>query len=281
MRLGIFAKTFARRNFEEVFDAIKNNGLSQMQFNMVCAGLPTLPDYIDANLADRIRKESLNRGLNIAAISGTYNMIHPNREERELGLKRLKVLAGACSKIGTTIITLCTGTRNETGMWKKHRENDSADAWHDLCISMAGALRIVEEHRVTLAIEPEISNVVNNAAKARRLLDEMQSPFLKVVMDGANLFHPGEANHMIDVLDKAFDILGSDIVIAHAKDLADDEETSFVAAGKGILDYTAYIKHLRDCNFHGALILHGLSESQVPESVGFIRERLDKLDREE
>lgn len=281
MRLGIFSKTFTRGNFEEVFDAVKNNGLYQMQFNMTCAGMPTLPDYIDTGLADRIRNESINRRLTIAAISGTYNMIHPNQEVRKLGLKRLEVLAGACSRIGTTIITLCTGTRDGTSMWKKHPENNSADAWHDLCISMSRALQIAEERRITLAIEPEISNVVDNAAKARRLLDDMQSPFLKIVMDGANLFHPGEANHMIDVLDRAFDILGNDIVIAHAKDLASDEETSFVAVGQGILDYTAYLKHLRDCNFQGALILHGLSESQVPESVSFIREQLDRLDGEE
>lgn len=281
MKLGIFAKTFTRGNFEEVFDAVKNNGLYQMQFNMTCAGMPTLPDYIDTGLADRIRNESINRRLTIAAISGTYNMIHPNQEVRKLGLKRLEVLAGACSRIGTTIITLCTGTRDGTSMWKKHPENNSADAWHDLCISMSRALQIAEERRITLAIEPEISNVVDNAAKARRLLDDMQSPFLKIVMDGANLFHPGEANHMIDVLDRAFDILGNDIVIAHAKDLASDEETSFVAVGQGILDYTAYLKHLRDCNFQGALILHGLSESQVPESVSFIREQLDRLDGEE
>lgn len=280
MQLGIFAKTFVRGSFEEVFDAAKENGLQQIQFNMTCAGLPTLPEYIDPGLADKIREESEKRGLGIAAISGTYNMIHPNQEKRKLGLKRLEVLAGACSRIGTTVITLCTGTRDGTSMWKKHPENNSADAWHDLCISMAEALKIAEDRGITLGIEPEISNVVDSAAKARRLLDEMQSPFLKIVMDGANLFHPGEANEMADVLDGAFDLLGDEIVLAHAKDLASDEETSFVAAGQGILDYAVYLKHLRDAGFQGALILHGLSEGQVPESVRFIKKQLGSLESE-
>ncbi len=280
MQLGIFAKTFIRGSFEEVFDAVRDNGLNQVQFNMACTGLETLPDYIDTSLVDSIRKESINRGVDIAAISGTYNMIHPDKKQRELGLKRLEVLAGACSRIGTDVVTLCTGTRNETSMWKKHPDNNSADSWNDLCNSMARALKIAEDYHLTLAIEPEISNVVDNAVKARRLLDEMKSPFLKIIMDGANLFRPGDANYMTDVLDRAFDLLANDIVIAHAKDLASDEETSFVAAGQGILNYSLYLKHLRDCNFQGALIIHGLSESQVPESVAFIKEQIERLDRE-
>ena len=56
---------------------------------------------------------------------------------------------------------------------------------------MREALQIADEHRVTLGVEPEVSNVVDSARKARRLLDEMQSPRLKIIMDVANLFHAG------------------------------------------------------------------------------------------
>ncbi len=46
MRLGIFAKTFSRPTVEGVFDAVKEYALSCVQFNMACAGQPTLPDDI-------------------------------------------------------------------------------------------------------------------------------------------------------------------------------------------------------------------------------------------
>ena len=68
MQLGIFAKTFIRGSFEEVFDAVRDNGLNQVQFNMACTGLETLPDYIDTSLVDSIRKESINRGVDIARL---------------------------------------------------------------------------------------------------------------------------------------------------------------------------------------------------------------------
>lgn len=282
MQIGIFAKTFTRTSVEEVFAAIQRQGLKQTQFNMACIGPTSMPDTISQDMTDRIQKASEKYGVAIAAVSGTFNMIHPDLSQRRIGLKRLAKLAKSCLPMGTSVITLCTGSRNETSMWKQHPGNDLPDAWHDLCVTMGTALQIAEDHKITLAIEPEVSNVINSAGKARKLLDEMQSPNLKIIMDGANLFHAGEAKKMTSVLNDAFELLADDIVIAHAKDLAKDgEEPEFVAAGKGLLDYRTYLKLLKDCNFQGPLILHGLSEAQVPESLAFLRKQLEQLETEE
>jgi len=65
------------------------------------------------------------------------------------------------------------------------------------CIGQA--LQIAEACDVTLAFEPEVANVIDSARKGRRLLDEMRSPRLKVVMDAANLFpHRRAAAHARD-----------------------------------------------------------------------------------
>src|SRR5262249_32713733 len=47
MHLGIFAKTFPRPTIEETLDAIADRGLTHVQFNMSCVGLPTLPERIE------------------------------------------------------------------------------------------------------------------------------------------------------------------------------------------------------------------------------------------
>ena len=48
-------------------------------------------------------------------------------------------------------------------------------------------VKIADRHEVTLAFEPELNNVVNSVSKARRLLDEIGSPWLKVVIDPGQL----------------------------------------------------------------------------------------------
>ena len=52
------------------------------------------------------------------------------------------------------------------------------------------------------------------------LLDEVGSPWLKVVIDPANLMRAGDFPRMEEILDEAFDWLGKDIVLAHAKNPA-------------------------------------------------------------
>ena len=274
MRLGIFARTFSRPTVEGVFDAVREHQLDCVQFNMACAGLPTLPDDIAPSLAIRIHEASMSRGTEIAAVSGTYNMAHPDPEARQAGLRRLRTLASACHGMGTSVITLCTGTRDPENMWRWHPENVSSQAWSDLLSSMEAALRIGEEEQVTLAFEPERANVVNTAAKGHALLAAMQSSRLKVVIDPANLIVPGDEHQMSQVLDEAFDLLGEYIVIAHAKDRGADD--TFQTAGGGILDYDQYVRLLRAVAFNGPFILHGLTEGQIDAALQFLRDKLQR-----
>jgi sugar phosphate isomerase/epimerase len=115
-----------------------------------------------------------------------------------------------------------------------------------------------------------VNNVVDSAHKARRLIDELGSPALKVVMDPANIFHTGELPRMREMLEEAFSLLGQDIALAHAKDLDHDGDAGHLPAGKGILDYPLYLDLLQRSGFTGALILHGLREEDVAGCVAFV-----------
>src|SRR5262245_41931649 len=112
MRLGIFARTFPRPTLEETLDAVRALGLDLVQFNMACVGLPTLPERTDPDLCQRVADALATRQIGMVAISGTFNMIHPDPSHRRAGLKGLRTLAEACGTLGTDTITLCTGTRD-------------------------------------------------------------------------------------------------------------------------------------------------------------------------
>ncbi len=272
--IGILTNTFQQDSLASVLEAIASHGLLHVQFDLNCAGLPSMPDAIDLSVAQAIAAALAQRDITMSAVSGTFNMIHPDARERETGLRRLDTLAGACKQLGTDVITLCSGTRDTTSMWRRHPDNDKLDAWHDLLASMARAAEIAERHGVTMAFEPEVNNVVDSAQKARRLIDEVGSSRIKVVMDGANIFHAGELPRMRDILKEAFDLLGDDIALAHAKDLDRDGDAGHLPAGQGKLDYALYLGLLRQSGYAGAIILHGLSEAQIGGCVDFLRSRL-------
>jgi sugar phosphate isomerase/epimerase len=277
IQIGILLGTFSHGTFKSRLDAAKASGLDCVQVSLDCAGVPAMPDSIPADLSARIRREATACGITVASVQGTFNMSHPDPDQRRAGLRRLRVLANACSEIGTSKVHLCTGTRDRDNMWRYHPDNDSPAAWHDMTECVREATAIAHDTGVVLAFEPEVNNVVNSAGKARRLLDEIGSPHLKITMDAANLFPAGELPHMKEILDEAFSLLGKDVVLAHAKDLDHDGDAGHLAAGTGKLDYDRYVALLHANGFKGPLLLHGLTEAQVPTCVAFLRQKIAAL----
>ncbi|MDH7570919.1 MAG: sugar phosphate isomerase/epimerase family protein, partial [Armatimonadota bacterium] len=259
---------------EETLDAVVQHGIHVIQLSAVTMGWNELPDAVPPADAQRLRHALAQRGMELAAVSGTFNMIHPDEKQRREGIRRLGVLLAACQELGASLVTLCTGTRDPQSMWRFHPDNHTSAAWRDLLASMEKAVCAAQAHGITLAVEPEVSNVVCSAARARRLLDEVNSPRLKVCIDAANLFQAGMLPRMREVLREAFDLLANDIVLAHAKDLSRDGAAGDQAAGTGLLDYPFYLSLLRNSGYQGPLILHSLREEEVSASVAFLRRLL-------
>jgi sugar phosphate isomerase/epimerase len=270
--IGILvATTYTNGTLEERLSEAKAHGLACVQISMACAGLPVIPEGLPA----RFQREAAARGLRIASVQGTFNMCHPDAEHRQTGLRRLRVLAEAFPGMP---IHICTGTRNETSMWRRHPENGSAAAWRDMAACVREATEIARQARCVLAFEPEVNNVVDSARKARQLMDEIGSAYLKVTMDPANIFPAGTLPRMKEMIEEAFALVGKDIALAHAKDLDRDGDAGHLAAGQGRLDYGLYLRLLRANRFNGPLLLHGLTRAQVPGCVAFLREKLGRIE---
>jgi sugar phosphate isomerase/epimerase len=272
MRLGIFARTFARDTLEAALDAVVAHGLDAAQFNPLLLGGPSLPESLPP--ADRARAAAAHaaRGVDMVAVSGTYNMAHPDAALRAEGARRLAALIAAAPELGTGVVTLCTGTRDPDDMWRAHPGNAAPEAWADMLGSVAAAVQAAERAGVVVAVEPEPGNVVRDAPAARRLLDEVRSPALGIVLDAANLLAPERLPDQARVVGEALDLLAPELVLAHAKDIRVDG--TVVPAGRGALDYRAYVAGLRAAGFDGPLVLHGLAEGEVDDAVAHVRAAL-------
>src|SRR5207249_11036873 len=138
-------------------------------------------------------------------------------------------------------------------------------SWNEMVETMRALVRHAEASGVDLAFEPEVVTVVDTAEKAERLIAEVGSPRLRLVMDPANYFHPDMRPRMTEVLEEIFARVGRFIALAHAKDVRSPEpgrdECTRPAAGTGVLDYTAYIRLLREAGYDGGLIMHSLTEA--------------------
>jgi sugar phosphate isomerase/epimerase len=273
MQLGIFAKTFAAQGAAPVLNAVRAAGYQTAQFNMACVGMPSMPDDISRSLISEIDVALKSSGVSIAALSGTYNMAHPDPKVRAAGLRRLGVIIANANAMGTRLVTLCTGSRDMEDQWRWHKDNASAEAWRDMCDEMAKALQLAETHDVDLGIEPELANIVSSAQHAKKLIDEIKSKRLRVVLDPANLFEIETKRNRLAIISRAVDILAGHISMVHAKDRNPMGE--FVAAGTGVMDFSHFVACLKQTGFDGPLITHGLTEAEAPAVAIFLKKILD------
>ncbi len=269
MQIGIFAKTFPGTEPLGVLSAVRDSGYACAQFNLACCGLPSMPDAVSEATIAAVRSAVGTTGVSLAALSGTYNMAHPDTAVRRSGLAQLAVVIETASALSIPLVTLCTGTRDPNDQWAHHRDNGEPSAWADMAAEMSKALELAERHSVDLGIEPEQANIVTSAADARQLIGEMGSRRLRIVLDPANLFEQATPAKAQAIVEEAVETSAGHIALAHAKDRYADGR--FVTAGQGVVDFADFIARLRSVNFDGPLVTHGLSASEASGVAGFLK----------
>jgi sugar phosphate isomerase/epimerase len=252
---AVFGKIYPGTDASDVLDAAAADGFCGVQFNLASAGIASLPDHLPDGLAEAVGRHARQKRLQIAALSGTYNMAHPDMSVRDGSRKGFANVMEAARRMGSPVVTLCSGSRNASDMWKYHPENRSAAAWKDLRTELDFALELAERARIQLGIEPEPGNIIYDAFTADRLLKEVASPHLGIVLDAANLLNARSLAQQDDLLEQAAGLLGEKLLLAHAKDIASDG--SVVPAGAGAVHLGVFVKLLRSSGFDGALIGHG------------------------
>jgi sugar phosphate isomerase/epimerase len=261
MYTAIFSRTYAMKNVAEVIGAAAIDGYEGIQANLSSAGLASLPDAVPPGVAVQFATEARARGIRLAALSGTYNMAHPDAKVREASRAGFQNVVSAAREMGTPTVTLCTGSRDPHDMWKFHPENDSDEAWKDLRSELEFALRVAQEAGIRLAIEPEPANVICDAGAAKRILNEMASSHLGILLDAANLLTPETLSRQNEVIEEATGLLGDALLLAHAKDI--DSSGKVVAPGEGEVNLMVFAGALRRVGYDDALVAHGFAAEKA------------------
>ncbi|MGA7813575.1 sugar phosphate isomerase/epimerase family protein [Caballeronia sp.] len=268
MTPGVFARTYAAKYPGELFARIRKDGFSAVQFNLSCAGLAPLPAELPESIGASIAHGAREAGVTLCALSGTYNMAHPDVEHRQRDRLGFANVMRAARDMNVSLVTLCTGSRDASNMWHAHPENDSKAAWSALREELDFALIVAEQFNLVLGIEPEPGNVIGNARLARKILDEVGSRRLGIVLDAANLLPPEAQYRQHEIVAEAADLLGGSLFLVHAKDI--DSNGVVVPAGKGAVDLPAFVARMKEVGYEGPLVGHNFAEDDAPGVAAYL-----------
>lgn len=277
MKVGLFAKTFPGTDPYTVLAACQTAGFEAAQYNLSCSGLDPLPDLISDETADLVKCASHDAGVEIAAVSATYNMTDPDETRREAGRRSFAAIAGAARRMGTNLVTVCSGSKDTHNQWHNHPANDDPASWMEMCREFEFILCLAEQHDLMIGVEPEQANVVSSPRKAARLLDEFSGSRLRIVLDPANILEGVPANRHHSTIDEALDLLGPAIALAHAKDRFPDGRVA--PAGLGMVDWRHFLHGLSSVGFDRHLIAHGISPNEAPMVASYLGDELNEKKR--
>ena len=83
-KLGFISAEFPANSLDGILDLIVQAGGASVQLDLSSAQEKTFPKELTAHAAEDICRQFSERALDIAALSGTYNMVHPDPAVRGL-----------------------------------------------------------------------------------------------------------------------------------------------------------------------------------------------------
>ena len=175
-------------------------------------------------------------------------------------------------------LNLCTPDESEYACTvEEHSHTD--EALEMFIRRVEPVVKAAEKLGALLAIEPVYTHIVSTPKRARRVLDAVASPNLRIIFDPVNLLHPDNLSRRDEVIAEAIELLGKEIDIIHIKDyiLREDGKLDSVAAGTGEMDFSAILRF-------AARVKPGIQmtlENTVPENAENARIFVDRAYNEQ
>lgn len=246
MRIGVRAHDFGALSPETLAATLH-------QHDFDCAQLAlgkSFPDLVPANgrlnpgLCYRIRRAFEKQDVQIAVLGCYVEPAHPDENERKNGVEKFlehvryaNQLGAACVATETTLLSMNAGNEKKAREWVYQ--------------NVSRMVEEAEKFGVLVAIEPVQLCTIQNAEQARKLIDDIGSNNLQIILDAVNLLEPENHEKQDDIVREFFDLLGDRILAMHAKDyVVENGKKRLVAQGEGILNHD---------------LLYSLASAQRPE----------------
>ena len=229
------------------------------------------PRKLTEEYARSVRKDFDESGLECAVLGCYLNIADPNPERRTKTQEIYKAHLRFAPMIGARVVGTETFANPE--MRLAEPAGQSEEAFRLFMDSLEPLVRCAEENGAVLAIEPVWSHVIATPERAARMLEEMPSDHLQIILDAVNLVSPENAGKTEDIIRNAISLLGDRVRILHMKDfvMTPEGKMDACACGMGSMKYEQLLA------FGRAKDLPMTLENTVPDNAEQARLHLERI----
>ena len=247
MQLGIRLHDTKKLSFEERIADVHQLGFAcgHLALSKVIEEFKTDDTALTPGLAMYIKKVFAKNDVDIAVLGCYLNLANPNPEKLEAIKKRYMAHIRFASLLGCGVVGTETGAPNET--YTAVPECHGEEALNTFITNLRPVVDYAEKMGVIIAIEPVFKHIVYNPARAKQVLQAIDSPNLQIILDPVNLLDISNYKQQVEIVEEAIEVLGEHIAMVHIKDFrVEDEKLISVGAGLGEMDYTAVLKFIKE-----------------------------------
>lgn len=233
-------------------------------------GMNEAPQLLTRELAEEVREE-LRRARMQCAVLGCYLKLAGEEETEAL---RVREIYRAHLRFAAWIGALCVGTETPPAEGPEGEACRTEDGYQLFLKRVKPLVAEAEELGVTLAIEPVCTHIIHDAATAERMLADLGSDHVRIILDAVNLIDSAHISSADALIRDAVRRLGDRVCVLHMKDFLPQpgaERPKPVPCGQGGMDYSALLELAQKKDLPMTL------ENTTPENAEQTRLRLERL----
>lgn len=247
MQLGIRLHDTKELPFEERIADVHALGFAcgHLALSKVIREFSTADEALTPGLAMYIKNVFARNQVDIAVLGCYLNLANPNHEQLKKAMNRYMAHVRFASWLGCGVVGTETGAPNETYSYVP--ECHGEEALRTFIGNLRPIVKYAEQMGVVMAIEPVWRHIVSNPGRARRVLDEIASPNLQIILDPVNLLDISNYQDQEAIVEEAIDVLGPDVAMVHLKDFMPVEgKLEAMACGLGRMKYQTVLKFIKE-----------------------------------
>ena len=229
------------------------------------------PEKLTEEYARRVRRDFDESGLECAVLGCYLNLADPDPERRARTQEIYKAHLRFAAMIGARVVGTETYANPESRFSEPAPQSE--EAFRLLLDSLKPVVRCAEETGTVLAVEPVWYHIISTPERAARMLEELNSEHVQIILDAVNLISPETADRTGDIIRNAVSLLGDRVRILHMKDfvITPEGKMDACACGLGSMRYEQLL------SFAAGKDLPMTLENTVPENAEAARLCLERI----
>ena len=240
MKIGIRLHDTAPGTLEERLSFAKAQGFccAHVALSKVDPGfsMQEAPRLLTRELAEQVKGAFGRQEMDCAVLGCYLNLANPDAEERARTQEIYRAHLRFAPWIGAGVVGTETHAHPSSSFEKPAPQSE--EAFRLFMDSLKTVARFAEEENAVLAVEPVWSHIISTTERAERMLEEVRSDHVQIILDAVNLIGPADVERRDEVIADAIRRLGDRVRVLHLKDLIPEEgKVRSTACGQGVMRY--------------------------------------------